>query len=85
MIHLYYSGSLANLKTGGHMLKGKVSWFNDLRGYGFIASKDLPESIFVRFLDICAPGYRTLKKGDEVVFEVARSPVGVHATNVTKM
>jgi len=67
------------------MLKGKVSWFNDLKGYGFIASRDLPESVFVKFLDICAPGYRTLKKGDEVFFDVRNSTHGTHAANVTKM
>ncbi|MCP4584049.1 MAG: cold shock domain-containing protein [candidate division Zixibacteria bacterium] len=67
------------------MLKGKVKWFNDLKGYGFISSNDLPEVVYVRFSDICAPGYRTLKKGDNVIFDVEKSPVGVKATNVTKM
>ena len=67
------------------MLKGKVSWFNDLKGYGFITSKSLPESIFVRFLDIRTPGYKTLKKGDKVSFDIASSTLGVYATNVTKM
>ena len=67
------------------MLRGKVSWFNDLKGYGFINSNDLPESVFVKFLDICAPGYKTLKKGDEVVFDLKRSSLGIQATNVIKM
>ncbi len=67
------------------MLKGKVSWFNDLKGYGFITSQSLPESVFVRFLDIRTPGYKTLKKGDNVSFDVERSTLGVRATNVTKM
>jgi len=67
------------------MLKGKVRWFNDLKGYGFISSNDLTEVVFVRFPDISAPGYRTLKKGDEVIFDIEKSPVGVKATNVTKM
>jgi len=67
------------------MLKGKVNWFNDLKGYGFISSNDLPDVVFVRFPDICAPGYRTLKKGDEVIFDIEKSSVGVKATNVMKM
>ena len=67
------------------MHKGKVSWFNDLKGYGFIACKHLPETIFVRFMDICAPGYKTLKKGDNVSFEVEQSTLGVRATNVIKL
>jgi len=67
------------------MLKGKVSWFNDLKGYGFITCQSLPESVFVRFLDIRTPGYKTLKKGDNVSFDVEQSTLGVRATNVTKM
>ncbi len=67
------------------MHKGIVRWFNDLKGYGFIRSNDLPEVVYVRFSEICAPGYRTLKKGDEVFFEVEKSPAGIKATNVTKI
>ncbi len=67
------------------MHKGKVSWFNDLKGYGFITSQSLPESIYVRFLDICTPGYKTLKKGDNVSFDLEQSTLGVKATNVTKL
>ena len=66
------------------MHKGIVNWFNDLKGYGFISSKDLSETIYVRFSDICAAGYRTLKKGDRVLFELEKSSLGTKATNVTK-
>lgn len=66
------------------MLKGVVRWFNDLKGYGFIASNELSENIFVHFPDIHSPGYRTLKKGDQVFFELERSPSGIRATKVTK-
>jgi len=67
------------------MLKGVVRWFNDLKGYGFIASNELPENIYVRFPDIQTSGYRTLKKGDLVFFELEKSPSGVKATHVTKV
>lgn len=67
------------------MLKGKVSWFNDLKGYGFISCQSFTESVYVRFMDIHTPGYKTLKKGDDVSFDVERSTVGVRATNVIKV
>ncbi len=54
------------------MHKGTVKWFNDLKGYGFITSRDIPHELYVRFTEICASGYRTLKKGDDVIFEVDR-------------
>jgi len=67
------------------MLRGKVNWFNDLKGHGFILSHDFPDAVYVRFHDILAPGYKTLKKGDDVIFDVEKSTAGVKATNVTKM
>jgi len=63
---------------------GKVNWFHDLKGYGFIKSEGVSENVFVRFSDICASGYRTLKKGDEVLFDLVKSPYGIKAANVTK-
>ena len=65
-------------------MKGIVKWFHDLKGYGFISSDDFPESVYVRFSDICSSGYRTLKKGDEVFFDIEKSHEGNRATNVTK-
>ena len=67
------------------MLRGKVKWFHDLKGYGFIAAKEIPERVYVRFSDIQASGYRTLKKGDEVFFELIASPDGAKAANVIKI
>jgi CspA family cold shock protein len=67
------------------MLRGTVKWFHDLKGYGFISSEDLPEVVYVRFSDICTPGYRTLKKGDKVTFDLEESANGARATNVTKI
>jgi len=67
------------------MPRGFVKWFSDLKGYGFISSADFTEDLYVRFSEICATGYRTLKKGDEVVFEVEDSPDGKKAKKVTKI
>jgi len=67
------------------MLRGTVKWFHDLKGYGFISSDEIPENVYVRFSDISSPGYRTLKKGDEVFFDIKKSQEGARATNVTKI
>ena len=67
------------------MLRGTVKWFHDLKGYGFISTEEFPEVVYVRFSDICTPGYRTLKKGDKVIFDLEKSPDGAKATNVTKI
>ena len=67
------------------MHKGMVKWFNDLKGYGFIMCKDLPHELYVRFTEIRATGYRTLKEGDEVLFEIDEASNGRQATNVVKL
>jgi CspA family cold shock protein len=66
------------------MHSGRVKWFNDLKGYGFITSTDLPHELYVRFTDIMASGYRTLKEGDQVFFEVDESTGCGKAKNVVK-
>ena len=67
------------------MPRGKVKWFHDLKGYGFILSEEHPEEVYVRFSDICSPGYRTLRKGDEVIFEIEKSSEGTIAKNVVRI
>lgn len=67
------------------MYKGMVKWFNDLKGYGFIISKELPHELFVRFTEIRAKGYRTLKEGDQVQFEIDEASQGRQAINVVKL
>ncbi len=63
------------------MINGRVKWFNDARGYGFIESKG--EDYFVYFKDIVKDGYKTLKDGDKVLFEPSSSPKGLVAKSVT--
>jgi cold shock protein len=62
--------------------RGKVKWFNDLKGYGFITSDMNSEDLYVHHSEIRKNGYKTLKVGEKVEFEVAESPQGLQATNV---
>ncbi len=63
-------------------VKGTVKWFNDSKGYGFLAQPE-GEDIFVHFSAIRSDGFRTLKEGQEVEFTVERGPKGLQASNVT--
>jgi CspA family cold shock protein len=61
--------------------KGKVKWFNDAKGFGFISRENGPD-VFVHHSAISAEGFRTLAEGQEVEFEVTRGPKGLQASNV---
>ena len=61
--------------------RGKVKWFNNTKGYGFIAREDGPD-VFVHYSAIRAEGYRTLDEGQEVEFEIKDGPKGPQAENV---
>lgn len=63
---------------------GTVKWFNEAKGYGFIA-QDSGEDIFVHYSAIKGEGFRTLNEGDKVEFEVQQGDKGKHAANVEKM
>ncbi|MFC1674445.1 cold-shock protein [Candidatus Omnitrophota bacterium] len=65
------------------MAKGKVKWFSNQKGYGFVTSDD-GKDIFVHYSAIQGDGYKTLEEGVEVEFEVTQGPKGEQATNVTK-
>ncbi len=62
---------------------GKVKWFNDATGYGFIGRNDGPD-VFLHYLAILGDGYRTLKEGDTVEFEIVQGPNGPQAANAKK-
>jgi CspA family cold shock protein len=66
------------------MAKGKVKWFNDAKGYGFITGED-GKDVFVHHSSIQGEGFKTLKEGQDVEFEVTKGPKGDQATNVVKM
>ena len=65
------------------MAKGKVKWFNDSKGYGFI-SQNAGDDLFVHFSAIKDEGFRTLAEGDVVEFEVTETDRGPQAANVNR-
>jgi cold shock protein len=64
--------------------QGKVKFFNESKGWGFIKQDDGPE-VFVHYSNIQAQGFRTLKENDAVEFELSEGAKGPQATNVTKV
>ena len=67
------------------MNRGTVKWFNERKGFGFIAREDNDEDVFVHYSAIVSEGFKTLHEGDEVTFEIQEGPKGLQATNVAKM
>jgi len=67
------------------MISGKVKWFSDQKGYGFITPDDGSKDSFVHHSSIQGEGFKTLAEGQAVEFEVERGPRGPQATNVTKL
>ena len=65
------------------MATGTVKWFNDAKGYGFI-SQEGGEDVFVHHTAINMDGFRTLKEGERVEFDVTQGPKGLQAANVRK-
>jgi CspA family cold shock protein len=63
---------------------GRVKWFNDAKGFGFI-ERDSGPDVFVHFSEIVGEGFRTLEEGQMVRFEVREGPKGLHAVQVTKI
>jgi len=64
------------------MATGTVKWFNNTKGYGFINTEDEPKEIFAHFSAIQSSGYKTLKRGQKVEFELNSSDKGLIANNI---
>jgi CspA family cold shock protein len=66
------------------VIKGKVKWFNDAKGYGFIEQEG-GEDVFVHFSAIQMDGFKTLAEGQVVEFEVQQGDKGLHASSVVRV
>jgi CspA family cold shock protein len=67
------------------MATGTVKWFNDAKGYGFITPDDGSEDLFAHFSAINMSGFKTLKEGQKVSFDVVQGPKGKQASNIQKV
>ncbi|WP_025820226.1 cold shock domain-containing protein CspD [Shewanella marina] len=65
------------------MANGTVKWFNNAKGFGFICPDEGGEDVFAHYSTIEMDGYRTLKAGQPVQFEVEQGPKGMHASAIS--
>jgi len=80
-----YRLSITSLKgVAGNMATGKVKWFNDQKGFGFIATEHTGKDVFVHHSVIEGDGYKTLEDGESVEYEAESSDKGLKATKVRR-
>lgn len=64
------------------MATGTVKWFNDAKGFGFITPDEGGEDLFAHFSSVQAQGFKSLKEGQKVTFDVVQGPKGKQASNI---
>jgi CspA family cold shock protein len=64
------------------MASGTVKWFNNQKGFGFVCPEEGGDDIFVHFSAINMEGYKSLKAGQPVIFDIQQGPKGLHAANI---
>jgi len=65
-------------------MKGKVKWFNDAKGFGFL-EQESGDDVFCHFSAITGDGFKSLQEGDDVEFDVVKGPKGLQAENVRRI
>jgi CspA family cold shock protein len=75
----------SSLQRDISMLSGKVKWFNNAKGYGFILADGRDEDLFAHYSAIQMDGYKTLKAGQAVSFDIIQGPKGLHAVNISAL
>jgi CspA family cold shock protein len=78
-----FGSARGSQKGGRFMPTGRVKWFNEKKGYGFIAQES-GDDVFVHFSAIKGEGFKTLTEGETVEFEITQGPKGPQAANVTR-
>ncbi|MCQ9616614.1 cold-shock protein [Paenalcaligenes niemegkensis] len=77
------TATTTNATEDSQKLSGTVKWFNDAKGFGFITPDNGGEDLFAHFSSIQMNGFKTLKEGQKVLFEIAQGPKGQQALNIT--